>query len=108
MTGEYIKVHILDVPYSADCEYTYYVPFDFRSDVALGSTVVVPFGKGDRLKSAIVTNENTVVTAQSFSSISGYALPIASDKICKITVKTKSHEGFHSAPHPFRYFLRFS
>ena len=60
MTGEYIKVHILDVPYSADCEYTYYVPMDFRNDVTLGSTVVVPFGKGDRHKSAIVTDENTV------------------------------------------------
>ena len=60
MSGEYIKVHILDVPYSADCEYTYYVPLDFRNDVALGRMVVVPFGKGDRHKTAMVTNEDTV------------------------------------------------
>ena len=60
MSGEYIKVHILDVPYSADCEYTYYVPLDFRSEATLGATVVVPFGKGDRHKTAIVTNEGTV------------------------------------------------
>ena len=35
MCGEYIKVHILDVPYHADCEYTYYVPFDFRDEIDL-------------------------------------------------------------------------
>ena len=54
MCGEYIKVHILDVPYHADREYTYYVPLDFRADIEIGSMVVVPFGKSDRHKSAIV------------------------------------------------------
>ena len=55
MCGEYIKVHILDVPYHADCEYTYYVPFDFRDEIDKGSMVVVPFGRSDRHKSALVT-----------------------------------------------------
>ena len=54
MCGEYIKVHILDVPYHADREYTYYVPLDFRADIEIGSMVVAPFGKSDRHKSAIV------------------------------------------------------
>lgn len=56
MCEEYIKVHILNVPYHADCEYTYFVPFDFRPDIDRGSMVVVPFGKGDRMQSAIVTS----------------------------------------------------
>lgn len=56
MCQEYINVHILDVPYQADSEYTYYLPKELREDVSLGSAVVVPFGKGDRKNTAIVTS----------------------------------------------------
>ncbi len=68
MRGEYIEVHILDVPYHADCEYTYYVPLDFRSDVEIGSMVVVPFGRADRQKTAIVTRDD-ILTAPTSSAI---------------------------------------
>ncbi len=67
MCGEYINVHILDVPYLADCEYTYFVPFDFRADIEIGSMVVVPFGKADRQKTAIVTNQDLTEAPKSSS-----------------------------------------
>ncbi|MBE6663404.1 MAG: primosomal protein N' [Ruminococcaceae bacterium] len=68
MRGEYIEVHILDVPYHADCEYTYYVPLDFRSDIEIGSMVVVPFGRADRQKTAIVTRDD-IITAPTSSAV---------------------------------------
>ncbi len=55
MNGIYIKAHIIDVPYHADHEYTYYVPESKVSDVNVGSAISVPFGKGDRQRLAIVT-----------------------------------------------------
>ncbi|MBP3495586.1 MAG: primosomal protein N' [Clostridia bacterium] len=56
MCSEYIMVHILDVPYHADCEYTYFVPNDYREEIELGSSVVVPFGNSNRKKNAVVVN----------------------------------------------------
>ena len=57
MCGAYINVHIIDVPYHADNEYTYYVPREKRESVACGSAVSVPFGNSDRQKLAIVVNK---------------------------------------------------
>ncbi len=54
MCGEYINVYMLDVPYHADLEYTYYVPVGMRAEIERGTAVVVPFGISDRRKSAIV------------------------------------------------------
>ena len=73
MCEEYIKVHILNVPYHADCEYTYFVPFDFRQDIDRGSMVVVPFGKGDRMQGAIVTS-----TSATKDEIGSFVKPIKS------------------------------
>lgn len=50
------KVHILDVPYHADCEYTYFVPINMRNEVSEGAVVTVPFGNANRRKSAIVVS----------------------------------------------------
>ena len=58
MCGAYINVHIIDVPYHADNEYTYYVPNDKRELINLGSAVSIPFGNSDRQKLAIVTNSD--------------------------------------------------
>ncbi len=66
MCEEYIKVHILNVPYQADCEYTYFVPVDFRSEIERGSMVVVPFGRSDRAQGAIVSS--LTVTKDEISS----------------------------------------
>ena len=44
------QVYILDIPYSADKPYTYY----FHAPVAPGDLVEVPFGKGNRVMTAVV------------------------------------------------------
>ena len=59
MCGAYIGVYILDVPYHADLEYTYFVPLDLRSDISSGDAVVVPFGPSNRKKTAVVVNDST-------------------------------------------------
>ena len=58
MCGAYINVHIIDVPYHADCEYTYYVPEEKRELIIRGAAVSVPFGNSDRQKLAIVVNSD--------------------------------------------------
>ena len=49
-----VKVHILDVPYHADCEYDYYVPSHI-DEITVGSLVIVPFGAANRQQLAVVT-----------------------------------------------------
>ena len=51
-----VKVHILDVPYHADCEYDYYVKDELISEISVGSLVIVPFGAGNTPKVALVTS----------------------------------------------------
>lgn len=58
MCSEYISVYILDVPYHADCEYTYFVPYGLKDAISKGTAVVVPFGPSNRKKTAIVVNDN--------------------------------------------------
>lgn len=53
---KYVMVHVFDVPYPADREYTYSIPEEYENTVAVGSVVIVPFGKSDRQKNAVVTN----------------------------------------------------
>lgn len=60
MCGAYINVHIIDVPYQADSEYTYYVPKEKRELIKNGSAVSVPFGSSDRQKLAIVVNSDAI------------------------------------------------
>ena len=59
MCGAYISVHIIDVPYHADHEYTYYVPKEKRELISRGTAVSVPFGNSDRQKLAIVVNSDS-------------------------------------------------
>ena len=51
----YCSVRIIDVPYHADVAYDYYIPNEFEGLVREGSFVSVPFGKGNRAVSAVVT-----------------------------------------------------
>lgn len=53
--AEYIKVHMLDVPYHADIEYSYKVSPELCGEVKIGSIVVVPFGASNRQQTALVT-----------------------------------------------------
>ncbi len=55
MLNECVQVHILDVPYHADRAYSYFVPEHLRDDIREGAVVIVPFGKADRQKLALVT-----------------------------------------------------
>ena len=65
MCGAYINVHIIDVPYHADNEYTYYVPCEKRELIRNGSAVSVPFGKADRQKLAVVVNSEALKPSDS-------------------------------------------
>ena len=47
-----VGVHILDAPYQIDREYTYY----YDGDVKVGDFVLVPFGRSNRKKTALVTS----------------------------------------------------
>lgn len=77
MCGAYIKAYILDVPYQADREYTYFVPQELRADIEKGTAIVVPFGSSDRRRTAIVSDEcDEVKSSDGFkevvSVLSGY------------------------------------
>ncbi|MBO5262235.1 MAG: primosomal protein N' [Clostridia bacterium] len=58
MCKDYISVYILDVPYHADVEYTYFVPLEIRESIEKGTAVVVPFGASNRKKTAVVVDAN--------------------------------------------------
>ena len=47
-------VYILDVPYSVDKRYDYFLPEELRADARLGSFVSLPFGKGNRHCTAVI------------------------------------------------------
>ena len=53
--AEFVKAHILDVPYHADIEYSYTVPAELEGQIGVGSLVIVPFGKSDKQRVALVT-----------------------------------------------------
>ena len=53
-TFSYAGVHILDIPYSADRMYDYYIPAEMRDKALPGSFVIVPFGSGNRRRSALI------------------------------------------------------
>ncbi|MBR5445764.1 MAG: primosomal protein N' [Clostridia bacterium] len=53
--GELASVHILDVPYHADKQYTYYIPPDMADHCLPGCLVEIPFGAGNRRMTGIVT-----------------------------------------------------
>lgn len=60
MCGEYINAYILDVPYHADLQYTYFVPKYLREEIEKGTAIVVPFGTSDRKRHAVVCCTNAV------------------------------------------------
>ena len=54
MEKEYVLVRLLNIPYNADIEYTYFLPDIYRDEISKGSLVIIPFGKSDRNSIAIV------------------------------------------------------
>ena len=53
---EYAGVYLLDNPYFLDTEFDYYIPSDFRGQVAVGDFVAVPFGNANKTRLALVTS----------------------------------------------------
>lgn len=56
MEKAYVLVHILDVPFQIDREYSYFLPPELRERVRRGSLLVVPFGYSNKLVSAVATD----------------------------------------------------
>lgn len=56
MANGFAGVRILDIPVHADHEYTYYIPRELSEDIAPGVFVSVPFGGGNRRRTAVVTS----------------------------------------------------
>ena len=55
----YVKtlgVHLLDIPFHLDIEYTYFVPETVEEDFAVGDFVLVPFGNANKKLCALVTS----------------------------------------------------
>lgn len=49
-------VHVLDLPYHADIEYSYSINSQLRDEIKIGSFVFVPFGRSNKLCPAVVTS----------------------------------------------------
>lgn len=64
MCGEYINAYILDVPYHADLQYTYFVPAELRDEIEEGTAIVVPFGTSDRKRLGIVSNTDARIQSK--------------------------------------------
>jgi len=54
MNKAYAFVYITDIAYGIDRKYSYFVPYDLRNDIKIGSVVVVPFGNANKRMSAVV------------------------------------------------------
>lgn len=54
MEKAYAFVHITDIAFGIDRKYSYFVPPEFRSELKIGSVVVVPFGNSNKRVSAVV------------------------------------------------------
>ena len=75
MRPEYAGCRILDAPIHADREYTYYIPRQIADDVRPGVFVSVPFGGGNRKKTAVVTSVMESTDVQNCKPISGLTSP---------------------------------
>ncbi len=49
-------IYILDLPFAADREYSYSLPYDLRSNLRPGCLVCVPFGKSNKLMTGVVSD----------------------------------------------------
>ncbi len=56
MNKAYAFVYITDISYSIDKKYSYFVPYDLRDEIKIGSVVIVPFGNANKRVSAVVVD----------------------------------------------------
>lgn len=87
------EIYIIDVPYHADKPYTYYVPDLLEDAIFEGSVAEVPFGRGNRRMTGIVT-------ALRFGEIGSGMKPVTaavsdsallSDEMLRLCLFLKSH-----------------
>lgn len=71
MSHEYAGCRIIEVPYHADREYTYYIPRELSGQVTPGVFVTVPFGGGNKKKTAVVTSVSDTTTLEKCKPIAG-------------------------------------
>jgi len=54
MNKAYAFVHITDIAYGIDRKYSYFVPYELRDSINIGSVIIVPFGNSNKRVSAVV------------------------------------------------------
>ncbi len=84
MNKAYAFVHITDVPYGIDRQYSYYLPYELRDEIKIGSVVVVPFGNSNKRVSAVVVGfaeESDYPHVKSIDSIMHYPFEVPEDLI---------------------------
>ena len=70
-------VHVLDVPYHVDIEYSYRIPSELRQSLTVGGFVFVPFGRSNKLCAALITSLKSEKTEKTLKYISGiYENPV--------------------------------
>ncbi len=81
MNDGYAGCRILDAPYHADREYTYYIPRELGEEITPGVFVTVPFGGGNRKKTAVVTSvsgKTDLETCKPISSVTNRDVTLSS------------------------------
>lgn len=78
------RVHIIDIPYSADKLYDYFIPPELSGKAQTGSLVSVPFGGGNKRMSAVVreiAEESEFEELKPIFSVSGSEPLLDADQI---------------------------
>ncbi len=84
MNKAYAFVHITDIAYGIDRKYSYFVPYDIRDDIKIGSVVIVPFGNANKRMSAVVVGfaeECEYPHIKSIDGIMNYPFDVPEDLI---------------------------
>ncbi len=84
MNKAYAFVYITDIAYGIDKKYSYFVPYDLRNDIKIGSVVVVPFGNANKRMSAVVVGfaeDCEYPHIKSIDSIMNYPFDVPEDLI---------------------------
>ncbi len=68
-----VKVYVPDVPYHADTAYSYTVPPEMDRILTPGMLAEVPFGRGNRLKTAVVTEKTQDETGEGMKAVAAPA-----------------------------------
>ena len=88
MEKAYVSVHILDVAYRIDREYSYFLPPELRERVRKGTLLVVPFGMANKQVSAVAVDfskDCTYDRVKSVLSVLDYPFDIPEEftELCK-------------------------